>query len=167
MHVLDFVTLLFLVHVCLGLVPACYFYGGAQATLDVPCDPDASDSACCGPNFVCATNLYCVAPTGVLIIGSCTDPTWQSADCPLPVDQTSKGVYFSSNEITNCSDGTICPNSSKLLRGRPRRRSDILQQHSSPTKRSERLLCRGRLHYPSDHFRSLFIGFKVSVDDDD
>ena len=83
MHVLGFVTLLSLVHVCIGQLPACYYYGGSPATFDVPCDPDASNSTCCGPGYSCDTNLFCMGSAPA--IGSCTDPTWQSVDCPLAV----------------------------------------------------------------------------------
>ena len=48
-RVFGFVTLLSLVHLCLGQLQACYYYNGVQNTNDVPCDPDASNSACCGP----------------------------------------------------------------------------------------------------------------------
>ena len=132
MCVFGFVTLFSLVHVCIGQLPACYYADGTQAIHDVPCDPDASTSACCGRRYICATNLYCLAQDGQPNIGSCTDPTWESGDCPLALSPSqfpfrsrtlSASYYFlftkqiltghevfDFNQVTNCSDGTFCPN---------------------------------------------------------
>lgn len=46
-----------------------------QAQADVPCDPNADVSACCGPNAFCLSNGLCYID-GTVSRGSCTDKNW-------------------------------------------------------------------------------------------
>ncbi|KAK6213506.1 hypothetical protein QIS74_09508 [Colletotrichum tabaci] len=74
-----------------GLVRAaanlCFFPGGIQAR-DVPCDPTAEVSMCCGSVNACLSNGLCKLEdtfndTGIAYArGTCSDPTWQSPVCP-------------------------------------------------------------------------------------
>ncbi|WYZ42442.1 hypothetical protein EsH8_VI_000141 [Colletotrichum jinshuiense] len=65
----------------------CFFPGGVQA-LDVPCDPKAEVSMCCGSVNACLSNGLCKLEdtsnnTGIAYArGTCSDPTWQSPICP-------------------------------------------------------------------------------------
>ncbi|KLU88923.1 hypothetical protein MAPG_07904 [Magnaporthiopsis poae ATCC 64411] len=65
----------------------CFFPNGRQAK-DVPCDPTAAVSMCCGSVAACLSNGLCkdestTNSTGVAYArGTCTDPTWQSPFCP-------------------------------------------------------------------------------------
>ena len=63
----------------------CYYPNGDLVLADSPCDPDAEHSACCGaPPFgvACLSNKLCRTQPGDFSRGSCTDPTWQSPECP-------------------------------------------------------------------------------------
>lgn len=64
----------------------CYFPDGSVAVKDTPCNSYATsytESACCGYLEVCLDNHLCLAQSGAEVIsrGSCTDETWQSAEC--------------------------------------------------------------------------------------
>ncbi|KDN71726.1 hypothetical protein CSUB01_12045 [Colletotrichum sublineola] len=65
----------------------CYFPGGVQAK-DVPCDPNAEVSMCCGHIDGCLSNGLCkldetTNSTGIAYArGTCSDPTWRSPVCP-------------------------------------------------------------------------------------
>ncbi len=63
-------------------VPKCYRKDGLELD-DLPCDPRAKVSACCGPGWSCSSNLYCTDVDGWKGVGSCTDMTWQSPACPF------------------------------------------------------------------------------------
>jgi hypothetical protein len=97
----------------LGILPTClagcYYPGGKEATDDLPCDPDAEVSVCCAGSvvlgFVCLSNKLCVSPKGRIARGSCTDPTWQSPDCPkfclstsLPLPLSKGGLIMADSE---------------------------------------------------------------------
>ncbi|OJJ75509.1 hypothetical protein ASPBRDRAFT_37803 [Aspergillus brasiliensis CBS 101740] len=62
----------------------CYFPDGTIASNNVPCSSDTY-SACCGKSDVCLSNNLCM-DTGeqpyVLSRGACTDPNWESENCP-------------------------------------------------------------------------------------
>lgn len=71
----------------------CYFPNSDPSGGDVPCDPSASDSVCCGRGWTCLSNGACefnldsIDPQignsiGELWRGSCTDSSWKSAQCP-------------------------------------------------------------------------------------
>lgn len=69
----------------------CFDRNGLR-TDNIPCNPNASSSACCGRTFKCMSNGLCApgpdtAAAGFQIItafyqGSCTDNTWKDAACP-------------------------------------------------------------------------------------
>src|SRR5271156_1002944 len=64
----------------------CYENNGLPSG-DVPCDPNAVTSACCGVGGVCVSNLNCVDPSGGSVPGTCTDQGWGSLPnpaCPCP-----------------------------------------------------------------------------------
>ena len=55
---------------------------------DLPCDPSANVSACCGLGYTCSTNFYCTNSKFAFdVIGTCTDDTWHDPACPLPLSQ--------------------------------------------------------------------------------
>jgi hypothetical protein len=57
------------------MVLSCYDSAGKLGP-DVPCDPNANVSACCGSGSVCVTNLYCLDNYGDNVPGTCTDSNW-------------------------------------------------------------------------------------------
>lgn len=58
----------------------CWFPDGNTETQDLPCDPNADESACCGPDAFCLSNGLCLS-SGVVSRGSCTDRTWNDPAC--------------------------------------------------------------------------------------
>lgn len=58
----------------------CWFPDGSTETQDVPCNANAEQSACCGPDAFCLSNGLCMA-NGVLSRGSCTDRDWADPAC--------------------------------------------------------------------------------------
>ena len=84
-----FLLHIFLARRCFCQLKQCYFIDGTLSA-DLPCDPSANVSACCGQSNTCATNFYCVGGTAVKNreeVGSCTDKTWHDPACPLPLSQ--------------------------------------------------------------------------------
>ena len=67
---------------CVGQVQQCHRKDGS-ALPDLPCDPSANVSSCCGQGYECVTNLACKNRKGFLLVGSCTDPTWLDPSCPF------------------------------------------------------------------------------------
>ena len=65
---------------------ACYNPDGSLAQGNFPCFLDQENSPCCGSNTICEDSGLCKVEdsTGVsdLIRGTCTDSTWDSAECP-------------------------------------------------------------------------------------
>ncbi|PWY67248.1 hypothetical protein BO94DRAFT_540463 [Aspergillus sclerotioniger CBS 115572] len=62
----------------------CYFPNGNIATENVPCSSDGH-SACCGTGDICLSNNLCMDTAEqpyVLSRGACTDPDWESENCP-------------------------------------------------------------------------------------
>ena len=78
--------LLFLVQYCCCQLKQCYDAEG-QLRPDLPCDPSANVSACCGQDWICSTNFYCTSMGGIKEVGSCTDITWHDPGCPFPLSQ--------------------------------------------------------------------------------
>lgn len=67
-----------------ALATTCYDSTGA-VTDNVPCNPDADVSVCCGANqygIACLDNKLCQGWDGQVFRGTCTDKTWKSPDCP-------------------------------------------------------------------------------------
>lgn len=105
-------------------VPSCFYPNGAHADHDYACNLTSEVSFCCGINDVCLENKICVGNgyDGSTAMpwnrGSCTDPTWQSPDCPKfcytddPANKPSGGswiVQCKPNEAPNdvcCYDTT-------------------------------------------------------------
>ena len=77
---------IFLARCCLCELRKCNHLNGTLAN-DLPCDPSATVSACCGPNWTCSTNFYCTRSDGAKYVGSCTDNAWPDPACPLPFGQ--------------------------------------------------------------------------------
>ncbi|KAK2054209.1 hypothetical protein LY76DRAFT_649272 [Colletotrichum caudatum] len=93
----------------------CFFPGGVQAR-DVPCDPTAEVSMCCGSADACLSNGLCkldgtTNATGIAYArGTCSDPTWQSPVCPQncvsnPDARTNRTAYdfrFNGVQVWQC-----------------------------------------------------------------
>ncbi|KAK2022422.1 hypothetical protein LX32DRAFT_710289 [Colletotrichum zoysiae] len=93
----------------------CFFPGGVQAR-DVPCDPTAEVSMCCGSVNACLSNGLCklddtTNTTGIAYArGTCSDPTWQSPVCPQncvlnPDTRTNRTAYdfrFNGVQVWQC-----------------------------------------------------------------
>ncbi|KAL8999627.1 MAG: hypothetical protein Q9169_001587 [Polycauliona sp. 2 TL-2023] len=113
-----------LVYLSLYLVHAqlkqCFYYGGDLSDEDLPCDPEAETSTCCGQDWICGTNLFCESKDGGRYQGSCTDRNWDinnNPACPfsLNYDDTTPGYdeFNYSQNTTRCTETdpiTICPN---------------------------------------------------------
>src|SRR5436305_2430722 len=81
----------FLLHLAWVTRATCYYSSGKLAvfsndgTYDIPCDPAAPVSACCGAGEICISNMECMyADRSSSWFGSCTDQTWMSPACPCP-----------------------------------------------------------------------------------
>ena len=59
----------------------CYGWDGSSSN-NFPCNPEANVSACCGGGSMCMTNIYCKNPSGLLVVGACTDRSWNDPACP-------------------------------------------------------------------------------------
>lgn len=77
----------------------CWFPDGQTvAVSDEPCDPNGN-STCCGPGWACLSNNICERTSYVsnssagsqYVRGSCTDPTWNSPNCPRYCDNPAIG----------------------------------------------------------------------------
>lgn len=113
----------------------CYKYSGQigktdtdEAGSDVPCDPNAQFSACCGAGSICISNLYCydAAITTPNVPGTCTDQSFTDPACPCPPSEESCRLdyprssltffYFRhpatslnyQDDVTSCPDGSYC-----------------------------------------------------------
>jgi hypothetical protein len=65
----------------------CYYPNGDTMGTDVPCDPDAPVTQCCGSRSACLTNGLCALEAtddiGISYArGTCTDRSWSSPLCP-------------------------------------------------------------------------------------
>ena len=75
----------------------CYKYSGligdsgTDASGDIPCDPYAQVSACCGAGSICISNLYCYAAffETPSVTGTCTDQSFSDPACPCPPSELS------------------------------------------------------------------------------
>lgn len=60
----------------------CFFPNG-DLRIERPCFPEAAVSPCCAVDWTCLANGLCFyPPSGRLSRGTCTDPDWNSPDCP-------------------------------------------------------------------------------------
>ncbi|KAI1110592.1 hypothetical protein F5Y14DRAFT_428588 [Nemania sp. NC0429] len=62
----------------------CYYPKGNVAPYDSPCGDGVNHSHCCDSKSLCLSNRLCLraTPSYELSRASCTDPTWQSPQCP-------------------------------------------------------------------------------------
>lgn len=67
----------------------CYYPNGQKNNIDVPCDPSASVSMCCGDPASCLSNGLCQTIDDQQMNGNisyargtCTDNQWGSSTCP-------------------------------------------------------------------------------------
>jgi hypothetical protein len=69
-------------------ISQCYDSFGLHRENDIPCDPTAEVSACCGTDgSQCVDNLHCINPAGGSVSGTCTYSGWVSGtepSCPCP-----------------------------------------------------------------------------------
>lgn len=74
-----------------GQLKQCYDQDGTPSD-NLPCDPSANVTACCGLGSTCNTNLYCTGANqeapNFWLVGTCTDPTYQDPACPLPLSSS-------------------------------------------------------------------------------
>ena len=91
-----------LVRRCFCQLKKCYNIGGGLVA-DLPCDPSANVSACCGQDYTCSTNFYCTSKTGFRLVGSCTDRPWHDPACPLPLSQS---IITSFHPVISISNST-------------------------------------------------------------
>lgn len=77
-----------LVLLTLRVSAICYYPDGTVTPGDVPCLTGNDPSFCCSFGYACLNNQICMTTphtpnaTNTYVRGSCTDPTWRSANCP-------------------------------------------------------------------------------------
>lgn len=107
----------------------CYGWDGSSSN-NFPCNPEANVSACCGGGSMCMTNIYCKNPSGLLVVGACTDRSWNDPACPWRLSGFSlhssmdsllimsadahqrlmeDRIFSYKANTTTCNDGTLCP----------------------------------------------------------
>ncbi len=73
---------LFFCFIALADAQTCYYPNG-DASTDTPCNSTTQFSACCDAADFCLANHLCFSSTNLLLWrGSCTDPNWNSPECP-------------------------------------------------------------------------------------
>ncbi|KAK4181260.1 hypothetical protein QBC36DRAFT_227644 [Triangularia setosa] len=108
----------------------CYYPGGGEALDDVPCDPDAEVSVCCGRSTSgggCLSNKLCMGTDGRMSRGSCTDNTWMSPECPNFCTVLRQGIVVTpclngnDSSTTHCCfmDRNCCSDKSALFEAPP------------------------------------------------
>ncbi|KAF2115078.1 hypothetical protein BDV96DRAFT_600213 [Lophiotrema nucula] len=99
----------------------CYYPAGLE-NRGIPCNPDAEVSSCCGPGFVCLSNGLCTPGKDdkktyryKYYRSGCTDPTWNSTDCPqycldvLTTNEASDSLDAGEG-IQSCGSNSYCCN---------------------------------------------------------
>ena len=95
-------------------IQSCYGSDGVTRSNDIPCDPNAEVSACCGTaGSICIDNLHCISPDGAPVPGTCTDKEWassggQTVGCPCPGRNLDNQVLNYLDSVTMCPDGGYC-----------------------------------------------------------
>lgn len=90
-------------------IQSCYSTDGTARSNDIPCNPNAEVSACCGTGgSICVDNLHCISPAGAPVPGTCTDQSWassggQAPGCPCP------GRYLDNQSLNYLDSVTLCP----------------------------------------------------------
>ena len=108
---------------------SCFRWDGS-ASNNIPCNPEANVSACCGQGSTCRTNIFCENSSGLKIVGECTDRSWADPACPWRLSrftslvcnctllsmstdaykvQPAERIFSYQANTTMCSDGTLCP----------------------------------------------------------
>jgi hypothetical protein len=70
----------------------CYYPDGKSISTDVPCNPDAPQSACCGSDEFCLADGLCYGG-GLVTRGSCTDQSWGGACAQYCTAGTDKLIW--------------------------------------------------------------------------
>ncbi|KUJ09480.1 uncharacterized protein LY89DRAFT_741187 [Mollisia scopiformis] len=93
-----------------ALLPTCYYPSGVTEPNHVPCNQTITGfSACCDPLDSCSTSGICLGRSGWDYRGSCTDETWDSANCAAKqwpqciTDPSTNDEYDSWTAIWSCS----------------------------------------------------------------
>lgn len=78
------------VYVLLATAQSTCWYpdGETKSETDVPCDPNADVSPCCGSQSYCMDNGLCF-DSGSISRGSCTDPSWGDGCTPYCIHSES------------------------------------------------------------------------------
>ena len=126
---LFFSSLLHVVSAQLFELRSCYSWDGSSSD-NIPCNPEANVSACCGLGSKCMTNIYCENPSGFQVVGTCSERSWRSPACPWRLSGSSLNAaidclltisadadrllmedrtFSYQANTTACSDGTLCP----------------------------------------------------------
>ena len=99
---LSYQNLLFLL-LRLSQVPALCYYPNQAISGDIPCDLNASVSACCGNEWVCISNGVCewTNSSGFAHYarGTCTDSEWKSQSCPMFCEQSEFAQVFCLKQV--------------------------------------------------------------------
>ena len=134
----------------------CYKSDG-ELVGDVPCDPNAAVSACCRPDSVCVTNLYCIDFAGNKVPGTCTDQGWGSLPnpaCPCPARKIAFSLIFTSHIQASRIWLTKLPSTRFRLRRKqhtrlPRQRDFLFRRQLLLRQRQHRLLLQRPRHCPN------------------
>ena len=88
----------------------CYYPNGDPSPVDVPCP---NSDLCCPFNWECLSNGLCHdAASDQYDRRTCTDQTWQSAECPDFCTYSEAG----NEAILQCDDGRFCCDGNGELR---------------------------------------------------
>lgn len=87
----------------------CFYPSGDLMGNDTPCFPNEEVSPCCGLSATCLANGLCYgARTGGYVRGTCTDPKWDSPNCPQYCTESPYTIFiwfslfpFDSRKIAN------------------------------------------------------------------
>ncbi|KAI4217745.1 MAG: hypothetical protein L6R36_009290 [Xanthoria steineri] len=122
-HTLFNTQLLFAILLCLdfGLSEdLCFFPNGKTAVGDIPCNPTAADSVCCGKGWTCLSSKVCEFnqdsldsdvdnSIGEQWRGSCTDKDWQSGLCPkFCYEQNENWARDGPQWVRSCGQKNYC-----------------------------------------------------------
>jgi hypothetical protein len=89
-----------------ALLSTCYYPNGVTEPNHVPCNQTITGaSACCDPLDACSTSGICLGRSGWDYRGSCTDQTWDSANCAAKEwQQCITGKILALSEEANLTD---------------------------------------------------------------
>ncbi|GIK00088.1 hypothetical protein Aspvir_004103 [Aspergillus viridinutans] len=101
-----------LVTFIIPLVPAtatCYWPDGSVAKTNTPCS-SGPNASCCGSHNICLSNNLCLdalVQPYVLSRGGCTDPNWESDECPSVCRNVSTSSAVSLVTLGKGSNGAV------------------------------------------------------------